>query len=625
MLLLCHGESCEWLLTCVETAALLATEDVLHAEPQWGSLSRGLLLCDECCSVHRSLGPHVSRVRHLHRASWAPAQLSMVHSLHASGANAIWEHQLLEPGKAAGRRKPSARDSLHPIKSEFIRAKHQNLAFVHRVAKEGEQPTQEDLSKQLHASVRTANLETSLRLLAQGALPSHLHPDKGSTALHVAARSGQACQVELLLVYGADPTARDSQGMTPADCAREAGHADLEARLIESQYEVTDRLAHHLSGRNPEHHLGQHFILPEMADCLDLSAHARAAKYKLQSLPERLFVELARDLYDEVDRRECEAVWLGGGASLVGADRQAVPFLPVSPELSSTRNQARQKLARLTAREFATLLIDVLSEAKRRHLGAKQPGWEEHRLSDDEPLYDSVASDEDNNATTWYVVQTTWYSIRRMGKQLWQRVSELQREHAAMRLDLEAVQATLAAMARQPLSPQGTSSPQALRSPRPQSMCEWRHLTGATGTPRTCVHELPGRHMVASLSHGEHEGDGTFCSLPTYQEVLAQTENITRCIHKLLACAQGGNRDAFLPCTQKILQAVLGMGSLFGGGQQPPGGAVSGALARLVGSAQQLERWASNGLEGGQLIQGAYEVAKGTKELVQAYPATPPP
>ncbi|XP_049519177.1 ARF GTPase-activating protein GIT2-like isoform X2 [Dermacentor silvarum] len=270
------------------------------------------------------------------------------------------------------------------------------------------------LLQQLHASVRTANLETSLRLLAQGALPSHLHPDKGSTALHVAARSGQACQVELLLVYGADPTARDSQGMTPADCAREAGHADLEARLIESQYEVTDRLAHHLSGRNPEHHLGQHFILPEMADCLDLSAHARAAKYKLQSLPERLFVELARDLYDEVDRRECEAVWLGGGASLVGADRQAVPFLPVSPELSSTRNQARQKLARLTAREFATLLIDVLSEAKRRHLGAKQPGWEEHRLSDDEPLYDSVASDEDNNA----------------GKQLWQRMSELQREHA---------------------------------------------------------------------------------------------------------------------------------------------------------------------------------------------------
>ncbi|XP_049270973.1 ARF GTPase-activating protein GIT2 isoform X2 [Rhipicephalus sanguineus] len=397
----------------------------------------------------------------------------MVHSLHTSGANAIWEHQLLEPGKAAGRRKPSARDSLHPVKSEFIRAKHQNLAFVHRVAKEGEQPTQEDLSKQLHASVRTANLETSLRLLAQGALPSHLHPDKGSTALHVAARSGQACQVELLLVYGADPTAKDSQGMTPADCARDAGYLDLEARLIESQYEVTDRLAHHLSGRNPEHHLGQHFILPEMADCLDLSAHARAAKQKLQSLPERLFVELARDLYDEVDRRECEAVWLGANL-----DRQAVPFLPVSPELSSTRNQARQKLARLTAREFATLLIDVLSEAKRRHLGTKQPVSEDQRLSDDEPLYDSVASDEDNH----------------ISRQLWQRMNDLQREHAAMRLDLEAMQATLV-QARH--SNRGTSSPQAQRSPRPQSMCEWRHLAGATS--RTGVHEI---RLSANISGG---------------------------------------------------------------------------------------------------------------------------
>ncbi|XP_037275442.2 ARF GTPase-activating protein GIT1 isoform X1 [Rhipicephalus microplus] len=563
------------------------------SEPQWGSLSRGLLLCDECCSVHRSLGPHVSRVRHLHKAAWAPAQLSMVHSLHTSGANAIWEHQLLEPGKAAGRRKPSARDSLHPVKSEFIRAKHQNLAFVHRAAREGEQPTQEDLSKQLHASVRTANLETSLRLLAQGALPSHLHPDKGSTALHVAARSGQACQVELLLVYGADPTAKDSQGMTPADCARDAGHLDLEARLIESQYEVTDRLVHHLSGRNPEHHLGQHFILPEMADCLDLSAHARAAKQKLQSLPERLFVELARDLYDEVDRRECEAVWLGANL-----DRQAVPFLPVSPELSSTRNQARQKLARLTAREFATLLIDVLSEAKRRHVGTKQPVSEDQRLSDDEPLYDSVASDEDNN----------------ISRQLWQRMNELQREHAAMRLDLEAMQATLV-QARH--SNRGASSPQAQRSPRPQSMCEWRHLAGAT--PRTGVHEIRSRHGAASPSCGEHEDNGTFSSLPTYQEVLAQTEHITRCIHKLLACAQDGNRDAFLPCTQNILQAVLGMSSLFGGQTT---GAVNAALTRLVGNAHQLQCWATSGLDGGQLIQGAYEVAKGAKELVQAYPAS---
>lgn len=583
-------------------------------EPQWGSLNRGLLLCDECCSVHRSLGPHVSRVRHLHRAAWLPAQLSMVHSLHTSGANAIWEHQLLEPGQGSGRgrRKPSARDSLHPVKSEFIRAKHQNLAFVHRAAKEGEQPSQEDLSQQLHASVRTANLETSLRLLAQGALPSQLHPEKGSTALHVAARGGQACQVELLLVYGADPTVRDAQGLTPADAAREAGHADLEARLVESQYEVTDRLAWHLSGRSPEHQQGQHFILPEMADCLDLSA--RAAKHKLQSLGERLFAELARDLYDEVDRRECEAAWLAS-SSLVGADRQAVPFLPVSPELSSTRNQARQKLARLTARELATLVIDILSEAKRRHLGATRAGWQEQRLSDDEPLYDSVASDEDNHA----------------GKQqLWQRLAELQQEQASLRLALEALQATVL-LARPPAGggEQHHAAAAAAhlllpvqRSPRPQSMCEWRHL----GVSRTSDDPLsqPGAPPRADEEASSSSSRVGVALIPSYQEVLAQTEKITRAIQDLLASAQDGNRDAFLPCTRSILQAVLCMSALFGS-SRPPGGALGECLWRLMGSAHQLQRWASSGLEGGQLIQGAYEVAKGAKELVQAYPPPPPP
>jgi len=55
------------------------------------------------------------------------------------------------------------------------------------------------------------------------------------------------------------------------------------------------------------------------------------------------------------------------------SDRQAVPFLPVNPEFSSTRNQGRQKLARFNAREFATLIIDLLSDARRRQQGMSVP------------------------------------------------------------------------------------------------------------------------------------------------------------------------------------------------------------------------------------------------------------
>jgi ankyrin repeat protein len=44
--------------------------------------------------------------------------------------------------------------------------------------------------------------------------------EKGTCPLHVAAGAGQASQVELLLIYGADPGALDSFGKTPADHSR---------------------------------------------------------------------------------------------------------------------------------------------------------------------------------------------------------------------------------------------------------------------------------------------------------------------------------------------------------------------------------------------------------------------
>lgn len=44
--------------------------------------------------------------------------------------------------------------------------------------------------------------------------------EKRTTPLHVAAQAGQALQVELLLVYGANPNEEDQHGRTPAYFAR---------------------------------------------------------------------------------------------------------------------------------------------------------------------------------------------------------------------------------------------------------------------------------------------------------------------------------------------------------------------------------------------------------------------
>lgn len=49
-------------------------------DPRWASVNRGVLICDECCSVHRSLGRHSSQVRHLRHTPWPPTQLQ-VHSV----------------------------------------------------------------------------------------------------------------------------------------------------------------------------------------------------------------------------------------------------------------------------------------------------------------------------------------------------------------------------------------------------------------------------------------------------------------------------------------------------------------------------------------------------------------
>ncbi|XP_036418787.1 ARF GTPase-activating protein GIT1 isoform X1 [Colossoma macropomum] len=387
--------------------------DCSAPDPGWSSINRGVLICDECCSVHRSLGRHISIVKHLRHSGWPPSLLQMVQTLASNGANSIWEHSLLDPAQVqSGRRKPNPQDKVHPTKSEFIRAKYQMLAFVHKLpCRDDDGVTTKDLSKQLHSSVRTGSLETCLRLLSLGAQANFFHPEKGTTPLHVAAKAGQVLQAELLVVYGADPGAPDINGRTPMDYARQAGQVELAERLVECQYELTDRLAFYLCGRRPDHKNG-HYIIPQMADrarpkcptqSLDLSELAKAAKKKLQALNNRLFEELAMDVYDEVDRRENDAVWLTTqNHSTLVTERSAVPFLPVNPEYSATRNQGRQKLARFNAREFATLIIDILSDAKRRQQGKGLTSPTEPldvgQPDDDQHDYDSVASDEDTDS-----------------------------------------------------------------------------------------------------------------------------------------------------------------------------------------------------------------------------------
>ena len=77
----------------------------------------------------------------------------------------------------------------------------------------------------------------------------------------------------------------------------------LADRLIECQYELSDKLSFFLCGRKPVHNIGEHYLVPQGTDNKPgfTEAHNR-----LQELSNDLFEELAADVYDEVDRREMD-------------------------------------------------------------------------------------------------------------------------------------------------------------------------------------------------------------------------------------------------------------------------------------------------------------------------------
>uniref|UniRef100_A0A8C7P0G7 G protein-coupled receptor kinase interacting ArfGAP 2a n=1 Tax=Oncorhynchus mykiss TaxID=8022 RepID=A0A8C7P0G7_ONCMY len=702
--------------------------------PRWASVNRGVLICDECCSVHRSLGRHSSQVRHLTHTPWAPTQLQMVQMLYNNSANSIWEHSLLDPASVmSGKRKANPQDKVHPNKTEFIKAKYQMLAFVHRMpCRDDDSFTAKDLSKQLHSSVRTGNLETCLRLLSLGAQANFFHPEKGNTPLHVAAKAGQVFQAELLTVYGADPGAPDTSAKTPIDYARQAGYHDLADRLVEIQYELTDRLAFYLCGRKPGNN--------------------------------HLFEELAMDVYDEVDRRETDAVWLATqNHSTLVTDTTVVPFLPVNPEYSSTRNQGRQKLARFNAHEFATLVIDILSDAKRRQLGNSTTSPKENielilksvsirrgseGLDNDQPDYDSVASDEDTdqeppsgkdrtkvtNAMSldsdlsdgpvtvqeFLEVKHALSASEAKIKQLMKVNSNLSGELRLMQKKLHSLQSENTSLRRQgptthiyqvPISSGSeytdppSSSPSAMkrrqsaRASRPMSMSIYEtgsglkpylpkgetpypeegiptlqpflppHVSKYPAASLLC-HSLSHLHLLVVSSTISHSlfldcsnilnfavspppgsvgrrgrlrssgwlGEGSSIpelddleaepdsALPSTEDVIRKTEQITKNIQDLLRAAQENKHDSFIPCSERIHVAVTEMAALFP--KRPRSETVRGPLRLLTSSAFRLQGECQKAVppEGSpgpdmqlvtqQVIQCAYDIAKAAKQLV---------
>lgn len=383
---------------------------------QWASLNHGVIICDECCLAHRNLGRCISIIKSLRKSYWPQSLIDTLYELVRNNSNQIWEanlSNLIEHNKGIAKsfKKPSPKDS-NTVKLNFIKMKYENLAFISR---NGKYSSIEELNQQLVAAVKTNNYELTLRILAQGADANYRSQEDGNQLLHTAVLHNQIGQIELLCLYGADVGCLDRMGQTPLDLAKQ--NSQILDRLNELQFELTDELSFFLCNKRPDHKLGKHFLIQNsFVEDLEMSQNT---KLNFEQLPDHLFEELCKDIYDELDRRQIETIW----KSCVGPNlvNEPIPFLIIKSCFTQTRNQLRQKLARFNANEFSSLLTEILKETERRYesLSSQETNGQHKSISyrssadnilkkddqmhsldpfnnnDEDPLYDKVPSDED--------------------------------------------------------------------------------------------------------------------------------------------------------------------------------------------------------------------------------------
>uniref|UniRef100_A0A7M4F8A5 GIT ArfGAP 1 n=1 Tax=Crocodylus porosus TaxID=8502 RepID=A0A7M4F8A5_CROPO len=397
------------------------------------------------------------------------------------------------------------------------------------------------------------------------------------------------------------------------------------------------------------------------------------------------------------------AVWLTTqNHSTLVTERSAVPFLPVNPEYSATRNQGRQKLARFNAREFATLIIDILGEAKRRQQGksllsptdALDYSLRSQSDGDDQHDYDSVASDEDTdqellrNAARNNRARSMDSSDLSDGPITLQEYLEVKKALAASEAKVQQLMKAFSmyepGSALKPfgqpadelvtrLQPfgSGEAEEEAMYSMHiPAGVYRIRKGVSASAVPFPPSSPLlscppdSARHMPSKLDrHGsgtDSDYDNTQAGetllsmegkrfmelgkdddfhpeldlldgepdpgLPSTEDVILKTEQVTKNIQELLRAAQEFKHDSFVPCSEKIHSAVTEMASLFP--KKPALETVRSSLRLLNASAYRLQSECRKTVppEPGapvdyqlltqQVIQCAYDIAKAAKQLV---------
>lgn len=139
----------------------------LFKDPDWASLSFGILICIKCSGIHRSLGVHLSKVRSLSLDFWNPEHVELLKCIGNERSWNIFE-ETFDDNK--GQIQRAEEDSSQQIKEKWILAKYVNRTFVKLPENcETEEDKCEMIRTMLWDSIEKDDLVECLRALALGA------------------------------------------------------------------------------------------------------------------------------------------------------------------------------------------------------------------------------------------------------------------------------------------------------------------------------------------------------------------------------------------------------------------------------------------------------------------------
>ncbi|CAH1775687.1 unnamed protein product [Owenia fusiformis] len=151
--------------------------DCSAADPEWLSTNLGVLICLECCGIHREMGVHISRTQSIIIDEIGTAQLLIARVMSNQGFNDIFEATL--PSIDV---KPRP-DSNIEEKKDFIRAKYERRRYVRQTC-----TNREEIQEDLRQAVLSRDIFQLLQVMGEGAdlMAVLADNDYNETALHLA-------------------------------------------------------------------------------------------------------------------------------------------------------------------------------------------------------------------------------------------------------------------------------------------------------------------------------------------------------------------------------------------------------------------------------------------------------